>query len=79
MASVYPENSASPGMACINYSAEKNEGHATFGAALKQLEKQGLVHRLKTVAIHPFIHEADFQKELFAGLSVTPRKRCRTL
>jgi hypothetical protein len=68
IASVYPEFSAHPGMARVSYSAEKNEGYVSFGDALKRLEQQGLVHQLKSITIHPFIHEADFQRELFSIL-----------
>ena len=68
IASIYPENSGYPGMARIQYSAERSEGDATFGEALKQLEKQGLLDRLKTITIHLFFREADFQKELFSAL-----------
>jgi hypothetical protein len=70
----YPEFSAYPGMAGLNCSTNRSEGYADFGDALKQLERRGWAQRLKTLVIHDFIHEADFQKELFSVLQRTAPK-----
>jgi len=69
IASVLPDDSGFPGTARIQYSAEKSEGNATLVGALVQLVRQGSpLDRLKTVAIYPFLQEADFQKEIFSTL-----------
>ena len=64
----YPDFSAHPGMVSLDYSTNRSEGYANFGDAFKQLQRRGAAQRLKTVIIHEFLRETDYQKELFSVL-----------
>jgi hypothetical protein len=64
----YPEPSAHPGMVSLDYSTNRSKGYASFGEALKQLQRRGVAQRLKTITINEFLRETDYQKELFSVL-----------
>lgn len=67
-AAVRPEKPPEHPVVNIWYSEAPNEGRATLDGAFKQLAQEGQLQHLKSVALHPFLRDPGFQKQLFSAL-----------
>jgi hypothetical protein len=75
-ASARPEKPPEQSVVNIWYSEAPNEGLATLAGVFRKLANEGLIQRVKFVALYPYLRDPEFQKELFTALE---RKAPKTL